>query len=248
MNKAGGYIAIHRRIADWEWFKDSHTVHLFLYLLVSANFADAKFLGKKIRRGQVVTSLAHLAESTGLSVQNVKTALKHLILTGEVTNVSNRQYRIITIAKYDEYQDLTNIPTNDLTNNQQTANKRLTNDQQQYKKNKKNKKNKNNKREGTFVPPSREQVETFCNDKNIQIDVDRFLDYYTSNGWMVGRNRMKSWEAAVRNWARRDREAPVRETRKDVMPAQEYHQRDYSDAQEAAFQRMMDLGGDEGAV
>ena len=181
MNKAGGYIAIHRRITDWEWFKDSHTVHLFLYLLVSANFADAKFLGKKIKRGQVVTSLAHLAENTGLSIQNVKTALRHLILTGEVTNVSNRQYRIITIVKYDEYQDLTNIPTEQLTNNQQTTNKRLTNDQQQYKKNNKNKKNKNNKKPLTgFIAPAPNEVTAYCQSVGLQIDGERFCDYYVA--------------------------------------------------------------------
>ena len=126
MNNAGGFITLHRQILDWEWYKDVNTFKLFLHLLLRASFADTRFLGKKIKRGQVVTSLAGLAEETGLSVQNVKTSLKHLILTNEVTNVSNKQYRIITIVKYDEYQDL----TNKLTASQQTTNKRLTNSQQ----------------------------------------------------------------------------------------------------------------------
>lgn len=248
MDRFSGYISLHRKIVDWEWFRDPNTLSLFIYLLLSANFTDTKFLGKKIKRGQVVTSLAGLAEKTGLSVQNVRTALRHLILTGEVTNVSCRQYRIITIAKYDEYQKVTNTPTDILTNNQQTTNKRLTNSQQHHNNvNKVNNVNNVNKRVGAFAPPTPDQVNEFCQSKGIVIDIDRFMDYYTSNGWMVGRNRMKSWEAAVRNWARRDRETPARETRM-TLPAQEYHQRDYSDEQEAAFRRMMELGGDDGAV
>ena len=244
MDRFSGYISLHRKIIDWEWFRDPNTLSLFIYLLVSANYADSKFLGKKIRRGQVVTSLAGLAEKTGLSVQNVRTALRHLILTGEVTNVSCRQYRIITIAKYDEYQKLTNNPTDLLTNNQQTTNKRLTNSQQHHNNvNKVNNVNNVNKGVGAFAPPTPDQVNEFCQSKGFMIDIDRFMDYYASNGWMVGRNRMKDWRAAVRNWARRDK-AGAAERRNDTLPAQDYHQRDYSGAQDDALARMMALGGE----
>lgn len=59
---------------------------------------------------------------------------------------------------------------------------------------------------GRFTPPTRPQILQFCTDNNIVIDIDAFIDYYTSNGWMVGRSKMKSWQAAVRNWQRRDKE------------------------------------------
>ena len=57
---------------------------------------------------------------------------------------------------------------------------------------------------GHFVPPTRDDIAEYCAEKSISIDIDRFLDYYTSNGWKVGRNSMKDWKATVRNWARKD--------------------------------------------
>ena len=128
MNSAGGFITLHRKLLSWEWYKDSNTKDLFIHLLLSANFTDTRFLGKKIKRGQVVTSLSSLAEETGMSVQNVKTALKHLISTNEVTNISTDRYRIITVVKYDEYQSL----TMSLTTCQQSPNKVLTKSQQHH--------------------------------------------------------------------------------------------------------------------
>ena len=54
--------------------------------------------------------------------------------------------------------------------------------------------------------PSAEDVEAFCREKGISIDAHAFVDYYEANGWRVGKSPMKSWQAAVRNWARRDAE------------------------------------------
>ena len=57
-----------------------------------------------------------------------------------------------------------------------------------------------------FSPPSVEDVREYCLQNCIDIDADQFVDFYASKGWKVGRNPMKDWKAAVRNWARRDRE------------------------------------------
>lgn len=57
----------------------------------------------------------------------------------------------------------------------------------------------NNKR---FKPPSREEVQAYILEKGYRVDAERFIDYYTSNGWKVGKNPMKDWKAAVRTWAR----------------------------------------------
>ena len=53
-----------------------------------------------------------------------------------------------------------------------------------------------------FTPPSREEVQAYCLERKNNVDVERFIDYYTSNGWMVGKNKMKDWKAAVRTWER----------------------------------------------
>ena len=66
-------------------------------------------------------------------------------------------------------------------------------------------KNKNIYR-GTFSPPTVEEVRAYCIERKNCVDPEAFMDYYTSNGWMVGKNHMKDWKAAVRTWERKDRE------------------------------------------
>lgn len=63
-----------------------------------------------------------------------------------------------------------------------------------------------------FVPPSVDEVIAYCKKRNNNIDPQRFIDYYTANGWKVGRNQMKDWKAAVRTWERNDYEKPNRNT------------------------------------
>ncbi|OPL13575.1 MAG: hypothetical protein AVO39_10270 [delta proteobacterium MLS_D] len=66
------------------------------------------------------------------------------------------------------------------------------------------------KREGgttpRFAPPSPTEVENYCQESEYYIDVQQFIDFYASKGWMIGKNKMKDWKAAVRNWHKRDKE------------------------------------------
>ena len=55
-----------------------------------------------------------------------------------------------------------------------------------------------------FIPPTVVQVQQYCQEKGYTIDPQRFIDYYESNGWMVGKNKMKDWKAAVRSWNSRE--------------------------------------------
>ena len=61
-------------------------------------------------------------------------------------------------------------------------------------------------RAARFTPPSLEEVKAYCQERGNKVDPDRFLDFYASKGWMVGKNRMKDWRAAVRNWERGGKE------------------------------------------
>lgn len=51
-----------------------------------------------------------------------------------------------------------------------------------------------------FSPPTVDEVKMYCQEQGYSVDAERFVSYYESNGWMVGRNKMKNWQAAVRNW------------------------------------------------
>lgn len=130
-DKDPGFVVINRNILDWEWFTDPNTLLVFMYLLIKANWKDKTWGKRKIKRGQLVTSLAKIAEETGLSVKNVRTALAHLEQTNQVANLSTPQYRIITIKNYSKYQDLANNPAKQRqSNGKQTANERQTNGKQ----------------------------------------------------------------------------------------------------------------------
>lgn len=56
-----------------------------------------------------------------------------------------------------------------------------------------------------FIPPDANQVQEYCDSRNNGIDAQTFVDFYTSKGWMVGKNKMKDWKAAVRTWERNDK-------------------------------------------
>ncbi len=53
-----------------------------------------------------------------------------------------------------------------------------------------------------FVPPTLDEVKAYCQERKNGVDAQRFVDYYTSNGWQVGKNKMRDWKAAVRTWER----------------------------------------------
>lgn len=121
-----GWIKIHRKFLDWEWFNKSESVHLFMYMLLKANHKDAKWQGNDVKRGQFISSLGNISNATGISVQSIRTILKKLEKTNEIEIKSTNQYTIVTICKYESYQDKKESINKPITNNQQTNNKRLT--------------------------------------------------------------------------------------------------------------------------
>ena len=98
------YVKISRKILEWEWYTDANTKVLFLHILLKANWKDGRFQGIEVPRGSFVTSLQNLAAETGLTVRNVRTALKHLENTGEVTSNRHVKFSVITVKNYDRYQ------------------------------------------------------------------------------------------------------------------------------------------------
>lgn len=61
-----------------------------------------------------------------------------------------------------------------------------------------------NKRKVDFVPPSLKEVSQYCKERGNTIIPENFIDFYTSKGWLIGKNRMKDWHAAVRTWEGRE--------------------------------------------
>lgn len=98
-----GFIRLNREISDWEWYKNVNTCKLFLHMLLKANWKDERYQGVQVPRGSFVSSNRNLALETGLSVQNVKTALSHLRKTGELIHCQHGKISVFTIKNYDVY-------------------------------------------------------------------------------------------------------------------------------------------------
>ena len=99
-----GYLKLYRQFLSWEWYSDLPVRVLFLHCLLKANYNPAKWKGKTIKTGQFVTSLAHLAQETGLSLQETRTALTKLKSTCELTQQATSQYSIITVNNWHKWQ------------------------------------------------------------------------------------------------------------------------------------------------
>lgn len=121
-----GWIKIHRKFLDWEWFNKSEAVHLFLYMVLKANHKDNKWQGNDVKRGQFISSLGNISSATGITIQQIRTILKKLEKTNEIKVKSTSQFTIVTICKYECYQDEEETTNKPITNNQQTTNKQST--------------------------------------------------------------------------------------------------------------------------
>jgi hypothetical protein len=117
-----GWIKLHRQILEWEWYSDNNCFRLFLHLLLKANHKEKRFKGIELKVGSIVTSRDLLARETGLSSQQIRTALNKLISTNEITSETSSQGTILQIVSYEKYQ----VVTNEITNEQPTSNQRIT--------------------------------------------------------------------------------------------------------------------------
>lgn len=130
------YIKLDRRIKEWGWFKDRNTLCLWVYLLVSANYKRSEFMGEEILPGELATSLQHLADDTGLTINQVRTSLQKLRQTGEIITMRKCHFTKISIVKWADYQL-------DITLTSHSHHNDITLTSQQYK-NRRSKEYKNN--------------------------------------------------------------------------------------------------------
>lgn len=100
-----GWIILHRKIREWEWYTDVNTAHLFMHLLLCVNHQQTKWRGHTIEPGQLLTGRKQLAQDTGLSEQSVRSSLAKLKATNEINAKSYPKYSIITMNNWQMYRD-----------------------------------------------------------------------------------------------------------------------------------------------
>lgn len=221
-----GWIKLNRQIIEWEWYKNSNVKDLFIHLLLLANHADGKWQGIPIKRGQTLTSVAHITEKTNLSRSQIRRALKHLQDTKEISVKTTKKYTLVTIENYDKYQD-----DPEESDHQRTISEPSMNHQATINKNKKNEK-KEKKEEnliviGKFEKPTLEEVKKYIFENNYNVDAEYFYNYYEANGWKVGKNKIVSWKSCIEIWHKRgEKENKIYKPKYNNYDQREYHNLD----------------------
>lgn len=130
MSIDNGFIALHRKILQWEWYDDNNVFRVFVHCLLRANHKDNTWRGTTIKRGQFISSRAKISKELKLGEQQVRTALSKLKATGEVTSSGKSQHTVFTVLNYDSYQNTNQLDnqqvTSSLTNKQPASNQRVT--------------------------------------------------------------------------------------------------------------------------
>ena len=196
-----GWIKIHRKIKSKGYYNKSEYIHLWIHLLLEANHEEKEFMWNKklikIKPGQFITGLRVLQAETGIHRSSVDRILKLFENETQIEQQITTKFRLITIKNWEQYQKV------ETQNEKQVRHKRDT-DETQMRTNKNDKNNKNEKNiykaNKNFSPPSLEEVTAYCQERNNTIDPEYFLDRNNAAGWMVGRNKMKDWKAAIRTW------------------------------------------------
>ena len=208
-----GWIKLHRKIMDTPlYLSEPFTrAQAWIDLLLLANHKESFFYvrGNKVTvgRGQIGTSSRTLASRWQWSRGKVERFLQELEESEQIKPQKTNVITLISICNYDDYQKT------EPQNEPQKDHRKTTNEPQKDPNNNDNKvKNENNDKKGCrdktprFIPPTLEDIKGYVAEKGLSCNAEKFFDFYQSKGWMVGKNRMKDWRAAVRNWARTEKQ------------------------------------------
>lgn len=222
-----GYISLHRKIMQNFLFKEKRQFSRFeawIYLLMSANHSDTEvLLGNqliKVKKGSFITSEIKLMAEFQWSKSKLRAFLSLLESQSMIEKITDTKKTTLTIVKYSDYQEL-QTAKKPQKNREKTA-KELRADTDNNENNYNNDNNDNNtstsinidieveqqaaksQKPIRFIKPTISDIEVFTQASNLNLNPDHFFDFYESKDWMIGKNKMKDWKAAARNWARRN--------------------------------------------
>lgn len=214
-----GWIKLHRNMLDNPAVcKDAEHLAVWVFLLLNATHKpyDTMIGGKRVtlQPGQLVTSRKTLSDDLGISQSKVERIINLFKIEQQIGQQSFTTNRVISVLNWHKYQE------SEQQSEQQSDSDRTASGQRpDTNKNKRTKEQKNGRKEdlkdmgdkspepkrSTFKPPTLEEVIDYCEERQNNVDAGKWHDHYTSNGWMVGKTKMKDWKAAVRTWEKNQR-------------------------------------------
>lgn len=129
-------------------------------------------------------------------------------------------------------------------NGMQMDNKCKANDEQLESKEEENRieENRIDKKIQNIIPPELEWVEKYCEERKNEIDVEKFMNYYTSNGWQIGKTKMKDWQAAIRTWEKNREVKPVEIKKQLEQPVKQEEESRFASLTEEERKMFFDRG------
>lgn len=198
-----GYIKLYRKLLENPIVcKDGDYLAVWIYILLNATHKEMPsiFKGNKIilKPGQLLTGRKAIGAKLKISESKVHRILKCYESEHMIEQHTSNQNRLVTVLNWELYQG------SEQQNEQQMNNQRTTSEQR-VNTNKNDKNDKNEKKNNNiFIPPTLEEVTQYCKERNNNVDPQKWYDFYSAKGWMIGKNKMKDWKAAVRTWERKD--------------------------------------------
>ena len=208
-----GFITLSRQLLDWRFAQFPYAVALWVQLIMRANWKDSWFMGERIPRGSLATSMANLAEQTGMDERTVRRWLKKFEEDGQITRKATNRFTIINITNYRAFQDIPEDRVSERLSEQmpeQVSNQMPERVSEQVSNNRTKKQGNKETKKQVFIRPSLDDVRQYARENSLSVDPERFYDYYEANGWTInGKAQMKDWKAAMRNWSRREKDKPA---------------------------------------
>lgn len=206
-----GWIAIDRCLLDsaiWNTGEPFTKGQAWVDLLLLANYEDTEqYVGYelvKVPRGTYMTTIRDLSTRWNWSRSKVANFLHFLEMQKMVNIKSDTKKTLVTVIKYRDFQDIKDTkktPKRHASDTRKTREGNLL-----YKETREQGNNIIEETTKTFRKPSVDDVREYCASRGNNIDPEAFVDYYESKGWMIGKNKMKDWRAAVRTWEKNEKE------------------------------------------
>lgn len=206
-----GWVKIHRTILEKGWSNKPDFVALWVFILLQASHEKREYFwnGKNIilNPGQFISGRLKIAANTGIQESKVERILKCFESEQQIEQLKTASSRLITIVNWKEYQE-SEQPFEQRVNNKRTTSEQPVNTKQELK----NERMKECKPINRFTVPAQVDIEKYIFQNHTEFDqvkvtsvAGAFFDYYTANGWKVGKSTMKDWQAALRNWLRNEK-------------------------------------------
>ena len=217
------FLPLRREIRNHWIYQDSDYLKVWIDILFNARFSKEpktdiyKGTMYTINYSEFLYSRPSYAERLNITESKLRKLIDNLVLDGMIEKTNSLGRNKATVYKVLNYEKYNKPPTEsigvnelDYNINQLEANSKPTRSQLEanskpLKKNDKEQKNENNisvdkPQRKNFIPPTVKEVDEYCKERKNFVDSQRFIDFYESKGWIVGKSKMKDWKAAIRTW------------------------------------------------